>query len=124
MLRHRMAHDVVTPARLVYSARTIGDVIYREELDRFEDAEGADVVLVLTRLSPRDGQVSTAASTPRSSSEVTWTPGESRRPMSAGQPASSRRWPTASSTSVTNRSRSETGAIRSHRLMRIHPHGN
>ncbi len=52
MLRHREAHDVATPARLVYSARTVEDVIYREELHRIEDTKGADVILVLTRAQP------------------------------------------------------------------------
>jgi ferredoxin-NADP reductase len=42
MLRARPA-DV--PARLVYSSRTLDDVIYREELE----AHGDDVVLTLTR---------------------------------------------------------------------------
>jgi ferredoxin-NADP reductase len=47
MLRTRPA-DV--PARLVYSARTLDDVIYRDELDRL----GGDVVVTLTR-EQRDG---------------------------------------------------------------------
>jgi len=42
MLRARSA-DVA--ARLLYSARTLGDVIYREELE----AQGGDVILTLTR---------------------------------------------------------------------------
>ena len=42
MLRTRPS-DV--PARLVYSVRTLGDVIYRDELDRL----GGDVVVTLTR---------------------------------------------------------------------------
>ena len=34
MLRHRAASGSTVPATLLYSARTLGDLIYREELDR------------------------------------------------------------------------------------------
>jgi ferredoxin-NADP reductase len=46
MLRHRAAAASDVPARLLYSARSLDDVIYREELDRF------DVVYTLTREQP------------------------------------------------------------------------
>jgi ferredoxin-NADP reductase len=48
MLRTRPSE---VPARLVYSARTLDDVIYRDELDRL----GGDVVVTLTR-EQRDGR--------------------------------------------------------------------
>ena len=38
------------PVRLLYSARTIDDVIYRAELD--EQMDGVDVVYTLTRAQP------------------------------------------------------------------------
>jgi ferredoxin-NADP reductase len=46
MLRHRAAAASQEPARLLYSARSLGDVIYRDELERFE------VVYTLTREQP------------------------------------------------------------------------
>jgi ferredoxin-NADP reductase len=48
MLRHRAATGVDVPVRLLYSARSLDDVIYREELDGI----GADVRLTLTRSQP------------------------------------------------------------------------
>jgi ferredoxin-NADP reductase len=46
MLRHRAAVAPSVPARLLYSARSLDDVIYRAEL------EGFDVVYTLTREQP------------------------------------------------------------------------
>jgi ferredoxin-NADP reductase len=46
MLRHRTAAASQAQARLLYSARSLGDVIYRDELGRF------DVVYTLTREQP------------------------------------------------------------------------
>ncbi|MGZ4167862.1 MAG: ferredoxin reductase [Solirubrobacteraceae bacterium] len=52
MLRHRAATSNPTAARLVYSARSLEDVIYRDEL---QDADpGVDVRLALTRSWPDD----------------------------------------------------------------------
>jgi ferredoxin-NADP reductase len=48
MLRHRRAAGCDVPARLLYSSRTLEDVIYRSELD----AVGAEVVHTLTRAQP------------------------------------------------------------------------
>jgi ferredoxin-NADP reductase len=53
MLRHRAASGAGTAARLLYSARTIDEVIYREELDRFSAEDGRlDVRYTLTRAQP------------------------------------------------------------------------
>ena len=51
ILRHRAAVGSAVPARLLYSARTIGDVIYKDELDRFE-MDDVDVRYTLTREWP------------------------------------------------------------------------
>jgi ferredoxin-NADP reductase len=53
MLRHRSAQRSPIPTRLLYSSRSLEDVIYREELDRL-DAEGAglEVIHTLTRGQP------------------------------------------------------------------------
>jgi ferredoxin-NADP reductase len=53
MLRHRRAAGFKTPARLLYSSRSIDDVIYREELDRLAGAgDGLAVHHALTRAQP------------------------------------------------------------------------
>jgi ferredoxin-NADP reductase len=50
MLRQRAANGDDVPTRLLYSARTWDDVIYREELER--PAPGLEVVYTLTREQP------------------------------------------------------------------------
>jgi ferredoxin-NADP reductase len=53
MLRHRAAAGSSVPARLLYSARSLGDLIYREELERrAEPSTGLEVVYTLTRAQP------------------------------------------------------------------------
>jgi ferredoxin-NADP reductase len=48
MLRHRAAAGSSVPARLLYSSRSLGEVIYRDEWEGL----GADVRLTLTREQP------------------------------------------------------------------------
>ncbi len=50
MLRHRAAAGSDAPVRLLYSSRSLGEVIYRDELQGFGDA----VRLTLTREWPED----------------------------------------------------------------------
>jgi ferredoxin-NADP reductase len=50
MIRHRQRSDSTTPVRLLYSSRTLDDVIYRMELDEARD--GIEVVYTLTREQP------------------------------------------------------------------------
>jgi ferredoxin-NADP reductase len=50
MLRHRRRCESDTPVRLLYSSRSIGDVIYRDELD--EPGSGVEVFHTLTREQP------------------------------------------------------------------------
>jgi ferredoxin-NADP reductase len=53
MVRHRAAAEGTAPARLVYSSRTLEDVIYRGELDDLAGrGDGFDVVHTLTREQP------------------------------------------------------------------------
>jgi ferredoxin-NADP reductase len=53
MTRHRAAAEEGTPARLLYSARTLEDVIYREELAELAArGDGFEVVHTLTRARP------------------------------------------------------------------------
>jgi len=51
MLRHRANIGSATPARLLYSAKSLPDVIYRSELDRYGQ-DGADVSYTLTKQQP------------------------------------------------------------------------
>jgi ferredoxin-NADP reductase len=51
MLRHRQRIESTVPARLIYSARSLPDVIYRTELDGY-DQDGAQVIYTLTRTQP------------------------------------------------------------------------
>jgi ferredoxin-NADP reductase len=50
MLRHRRLSGSEVPVRLLYSSRTLSDVIYRAELD--EPSDGVEVVYTLTREEP------------------------------------------------------------------------
>ena len=52
MLRHRAAAAGTVPVRVLYSSRTIEDVIYREELARLAAADEVDVRFTLTRGQP------------------------------------------------------------------------
>jgi ferredoxin-NADP reductase len=73
MLRHRQRAGSEVPVRLLYSSRTLADVIYREELDRA--ADGVEVVHTLTRAQPpgwtgRTGRIDAALL-----GELAWPPG-------------------------------------------------
>jgi ferredoxin-NADP reductase len=50
ILRYRELSGSATPVRLLYSARSLPDVIYRDELDRHHD--GVQVTYTLTRSQP------------------------------------------------------------------------
>jgi ferredoxin-NADP reductase len=52
MLRHRAATRSSVPARLLYSSRSLGEVIYREELAQLGADDETDVRFTLTRESP------------------------------------------------------------------------
>jgi ferredoxin-NADP reductase len=53
MLRHRAARGSSVPTRLLYSSRSLEDVIYRDELDRLAaNGEELEVVHTLTRMKP------------------------------------------------------------------------
>ncbi len=59
MLRHRTRIGSATPARLLYSARSLPDVIYHAELDSYQgsdrhdgDRHGIDLIYTLTQIRP------------------------------------------------------------------------
>jgi ferredoxin-NADP reductase len=56
IVRHWASGPRTVRPRLVYSARSLGDVIYRQELTEFADADGLDLRLALTREWPDDWQ--------------------------------------------------------------------
>ncbi|HXW47287.1 MAG TPA: ferredoxin reductase [Streptosporangiaceae bacterium] len=51
ILRHRLRSGSHVPARLLYSARTLPDIIYRHELDQYAD-DDSEVRYTLTRAQP------------------------------------------------------------------------
>ena len=53
MLRHRAVSGAAVPTRLLYSSRSLEDVIYREELETLQSADtGLEVFHTLTRTQP------------------------------------------------------------------------
>jgi ferredoxin-NADP reductase len=65
MLRYLQLSASTVPARLLYSARTLPDVIYAAELARFQANDGVEVIVTLTREQPpgwtgRTGRVDAA----------------------------------------------------------------
>src|SRR5438128_416512 len=53
MIRHRAAVGSTIPTRLLYSSRSYADIIYRDELDRLDQADQMlEVVQTLTRAQP------------------------------------------------------------------------
>jgi ferredoxin-NADP reductase len=53
MLRHRAARGSSVPTRLLYSSRSLDDIIYRRELDELAaGSDGLEVVHTLTRVQP------------------------------------------------------------------------
>jgi len=73
MLRHRAKATHKAPARLLYSSRTLADVIYREELDRLASAgDGLAVFHALTRDKPAGWSGYTRRLDQRMVEEVAW----------------------------------------------------
>src|SRR5215475_7190674 len=53
MIRHRAARGSHVPARLLYSARSLEEIIYKKEMDQLiERADGLEVFYTLTRSQP------------------------------------------------------------------------
>jgi ferredoxin-NADP reductase len=52
IVRHHVASGSVIPVRLLYSARSLEDVIYREEIERLGGSDGIEVAIALTRSWP------------------------------------------------------------------------
>jgi ferredoxin-NADP reductase len=54
MLRRRVATASTTPVRLLYSSRSLEDVIYQRELETLAGSDGLSIHLTLTRAQPPD----------------------------------------------------------------------
>lgn len=82
MLRHRALAGGTSPAKLLYSARSLEDVIYREELERVGD--GAEVVLTLTRSQPTGWSGYARRIDQEMLREVAWAPEQAPRVFVCG----------------------------------------
>ena len=78
MLRHRAAAGSQVPARLLYSSRTLEDVIFHEELERLA-GDGLAVTHALTRAQPPGWTGYARRIDAAMLEEVGWRPGE--RPL-------------------------------------------
>ena len=75
MLRHRAAVGSDVPTRLVYSSRTLAEVIYRSELDELAGRrDGLELVQTLTRDAPPDWAGRTGRVDETLLREVSWPP--------------------------------------------------
>ena len=70
MLRHRAAIGSPVPVRLLYSVRSLPDVIYRAELEH--PGDGVEVIYTLTRQQPPGWTGRSGRVTPALLAEVAW----------------------------------------------------
>jgi ferredoxin-NADP reductase len=82
MLRHRQRSGSPVSARLLYSARTLADVIYRRELDAVGD--GVQVVYTLTREQPPGWSGYARRVDAELLTEVAWSPEDEARAFVCG----------------------------------------
>jgi ferredoxin-NADP reductase len=75
MLRHRQNMASTVPVRLLYSARSLPDVIYRAELDMA--APGVEIIYTLTRQQPPGWSGHSGRVGPALLAEVAWPAAES-----------------------------------------------
>ncbi len=79
MLRHRLGSGSGVPVRLLYSARSQSELIYRDELTRAGRREGVDVRFTLTRERPDGWQGYDRRIDRELIADVAWPPDE--RPL-------------------------------------------
>jgi len=79
MLRHHRAAGSDVPARLLYSARSLEDVIYGDELTSLASGDAVDVHFTLTRAQPEGWQGYARRVDRELLEEVAWPP--SARPL-------------------------------------------
>jgi len=77
IIRHRIATGSTTPMRLLYSSRTLEDVIYRTELEGVAAADnGIEIVQTLTRGQPEGWSGYSRRIDPDLLREVAWPAGD------------------------------------------------
>jgi ferredoxin-NADP reductase len=76
MLRHHRASGSSVPVRLLYSARSIADIVYRDELARIGEDGDVDVRFTLTREQPEGWRGYARRIDQELLSEVAWSPAE------------------------------------------------
>jgi len=76
MIRHRSSVESEAPFRLLYSSRTYGDVIYREELERLAAEDWLEVFHTLTRAQPQGWSGYARRIDAELLREVAWPPGK------------------------------------------------
>jgi ferredoxin-NADP reductase len=76
ILRHRALSGDSTPTRLLYSVRSLPEVIYRDELDALAGRDGLEVSYTLTRESPDGWTGHRRRVNDELLREISWTPGE------------------------------------------------
>ena len=76
IVRHRALSGSATPTRLLYSVRSLPEVIYRDELDALADGEGLQVSYTLTRESPDGWTGHRGRVNDDLLSEISWPPDE------------------------------------------------
>jgi len=79
ILRHHQAIESTVPVRLLYSARSLSDVIYREELMRIGADDVIDIRFTLTREQPNGWRGYSRRIDQELLDEVAWPPSE--RPL-------------------------------------------
>jgi ferredoxin-NADP reductase len=79
MLRHRAAAESAVPARLLYSARSLEEVIYRDELAGFASDAEVEIAYTLTREQPEGWSGYRRRIDDELLQEVAWPP--DRRPL-------------------------------------------
>jgi ferredoxin-NADP reductase len=79
MLRHHQATESTSPVRLLYSARSLSEVIYREELMRIGADDLIDIRFTLTREQPNGWRGYARRVDRELLGEVAWPPSE--RPL-------------------------------------------
>jgi ferredoxin-NADP reductase len=82
MLRHRRRTGSDVPVRLLYSSRSLDDVIYRAELE--ERSDGVDVIHTLTRAQPEGWTGYSRRVDAQLLAEVAWSAGEDPRTYVCG----------------------------------------
>ena len=87
IIRHRLASGSSVPLTLLYSSRSLEEVIYREELEEAGAAAGIDVQISLTRQWPEDWEGHRGRIDEQLLADVVWAPDQDPLIYSCGPTA-------------------------------------